>query len=97
MLDNTFPATLSTFKFKPELRSAILTINDKLEFTSVRLALVFNNVIRSLLFALSAKLVFTSVIFAFKPRLAIVAYELKFWSPVFVPLIAANLFFSIVV
>ena len=69
---------MSTFKFKPELRSAILTINDKLEFTSVRLALVFNNVIRSLLFALSAKLVFTSVIFAFKPRLAIVAYELRF-------------------
>ena len=48
------------------------------------------------IFSLSAKPVVTSVVFAFSTTEAAVASELKSWSPVLVPAIAANFVFSVV-
>ena len=69
----------------------ICEVSDKLNLFAIA---VFTSVI----FALSAKLVVTSELLAFKASevitFAVVAYELKSWSPVFIPVMAASFVFS---
>ena len=63
----------------------------------VRFSLRASAALTSVVFAFNARAAFTSVVFAFNARALFVAKELKSWSPVLVPVIAASFVFSAVV